>query len=210
MKWKKGVLTGGPSVGKTTCLGLARAYGCQIVPEQATVVIKEGKHLPWDDHIAFQWEVLCRQIEAEQNLSNSESPVLLDRGLYDAIAYRLVHGWKVQTFLRRLRPKQYDIAFVFPALNHWHHDGIRYEDPHFAREITPYLIRVYEDQGIPVVKVPEGTPEERTAFILRHFDWLPNRRRIPTAGVKRRSAVYLPLLSPTCGLAADEAELALI
>jgi predicted ATPase len=190
----RAVFTGGPSVGKTTCLGLAQRLGCQIVPELATQVIKEGKFLPWIDHIAFQWQVLKLQIAAEQQLVDSDCPVILDRGVYDAIAYRLVNGRQLQGFLQRLQPQRYDVAFVFsPLTDIWEDDGIRYEDPHFAREITPCLIKVYQAQGIPVVVVPQGTPEERMAFVLRHLDWSPEFSAFEPARASSRSAQYSPL-----------------
>lgn len=186
------VITGGPSVGKTTCLGLAQQRGCNVVPELATQVIMEGKVLPWVDHIGFQWEVLRRQIAAERRVVNSASPVIMDRGVYDAIAYRMVHGWQVQDFLKRLQPKRYDVAFIFPPLtNTWQDNGVRYEDPHFARELTPFLKRVYEDAGIPTVQVPEGTPEERLEFILRTLKWTP-RGCAGSAVAIDCPALYLP------------------
>ncbi|MBX9690049.1 MAG: ATP-binding protein, partial [Candidatus Obscuribacterales bacterium] len=48
------VITGGPSVGKSTLLNELRKNGFAVVSEQATEVIKEGKILPWENRDLFQ------------------------------------------------------------------------------------------------------------------------------------------------------------
>lgn len=178
----KVAFTGGPSAGKSTVIRKVEALGFRVVHELATEVINEGVYLPWHNHVRFQFEVLRRQEIAEARLSHITRPVFMDRGVYDAIAYRMVHGWKVQDFLLQLQPQRYDVAFVFPPLGTWDANGVRYEDPDFAREITPYLTRVYEAQGIPVVRVPDGTPEERVAFILRSLKWTERTPQMDVAG----------------------------
>lgn len=195
------VFTGGPSVGKSTIIRMLSLLGFPVINEIATEVIEQGmkkgirSFLPWEDHLSFQWEVLQRQLEAEAAVEQATLPVFLDRGVYDAIAYRMVHGWKVQDCLQQLEPARYDVAFIFPPLGTWDDNGVRYEDPDFAREITPYLTRVYESQGVRTVQVPDGTPEERTRFILQTVRQAGAIRRpqMAAAPFRRKRLYQLPL-----------------
>ena len=69
------VITGGPSVGKTTIItGLAQ-LGFTVVEEFATKIIKEGELLPWVDRVGFQTEVLRRQLFAEESIKCTEEIV---------------------------------------------------------------------------------------------------------------------------------------
>ena len=64
----RAVITGGPSVGKTTIISQLSQRGFKVVEEFATQIIKEGQVLPWVDRIGFQEEVLKRQLAAEAEL----------------------------------------------------------------------------------------------------------------------------------------------
>lgn len=63
------VITGGPSVGKSTLLNELRKSGFTVVPEQATAVIKEGKILPWKNFLSPGIPVLA--FEPLANLLNA-------------------------------------------------------------------------------------------------------------------------------------------
>src|SRR5580658_9663936 len=82
-KTMRAVITGGPSVGKTTIITLLAERGFRVVEEFATQIIKEGKILPWVDRSKFQAEVLRRQVQAESAIRNYPGPIFLDRGLFD-------------------------------------------------------------------------------------------------------------------------------
>ena len=43
----RAVITGGPSVGKTTIIAMLAELGYPVLQEFATQVIKEGEFLPW-------------------------------------------------------------------------------------------------------------------------------------------------------------------
>src|SRR3954471_14543898 len=77
------VITGGPSVGKTTLITLLQERGFPVIHEFATQIIKEGVFLPWVDRKSFQVEVLRRQVAAEAEIAENGLPVFLDRGLFD-------------------------------------------------------------------------------------------------------------------------------
>jgi predicted ATPase len=162
----KVVLTGGPCVGKSTLIEMLEARGFPVVHEQATAAIKDGID-PCTDHEAFQFNVLNRQLHAEARLSSA--PLLfLDRGTFDGIPYREVYGRKVPSFFAALQPGSYDVCFLLDTLEDWENDGVRYESADFSGEIQPYFARVYEDNGIPVIRVPVMPPEARLQFILSH------------------------------------------
>ena len=59
------VVTGGPCAGKTTLITRLGELGHPILPEAAAEVIIEGIHHPSRDPVAFQREVLRRQLGRE-------------------------------------------------------------------------------------------------------------------------------------------------
>lgn len=161
----KVVLTGGPCVGKSTLIRMLEARGFPVVHEMATAAINDGVD-PCTDHEAFQFDVLNRQRRAEASLSSA--PLLfLDRGTFDGIPYREIYGRKVPDFFATLQPGSYDVCFLLETLE-WENDGVRYESADFSGEIQPYFARVYENNDIPVVRVPVMPPEARLHFILTH------------------------------------------
>jgi predicted ATPase len=162
----KVVLSGGPCVGKSTLIRKLEERGFLVVHEQATEVISDNGPMPWDDHEAFQYEVLRRQQAKEASLQ--QAPLLfLDRGAFDGIPYRQVYGRSVPEFFGDLQPGMYDVCYLLDPLP-WEADGLRYESSEFTAEINPMFARVYEECGIPVVRVPVmENAEARLQFILR-------------------------------------------
>lgn len=107
----KFVITGGPSVGKTTIVTGLQNIGYKVVHEIATRTIKEGKFLPWVDRQKFQAEVLRRQLSAEAAILDFDKPVILDRGLFDGEAYYLYDKLPVPNAFGNLDASQYAAAF---------------------------------------------------------------------------------------------------
>lgn len=160
------VITGGPCVGKTTLVKSLRQSGYQVVDEAAAQLITEGTFLPWVDRDLFQKELLLRQYQLEAAVPADGSPVFFDRGIFDACAYYLVEGKAVPDFLLSTGSARYDVAFLLEPLPFWENDGVRFEDLSFTQKITPLLADVYSARGIPVIKVPVMTPDERLSFVL--------------------------------------------
>lgn len=150
-------------MGKTTVAGILANMGFLVTPEIATQVIQEGVFLPWVDHAAFQRECARRQLAMESILQNCGRDLVCDRGIHCLAAYRRVQGLDIVVPTKR---GGYDVCFVFDEVPAWDNDGIRYEDPSFTREITPYMTDAYEAKGVPVVRVPFMTPRDRAMFIL--------------------------------------------
>src|SRR5947209_13855687 len=87
---KSYVITGGPSVGKTTVIQLLREKGYTVLPEAARMIIEEestkgSEVLPWKNLARFQAEVARRQFRQEE--TNQFETRFLDRSLIDGYAY---------------------------------------------------------------------------------------------------------------------------
>jgi len=160
------VITGGPSVGKTTIITLLQKRGYQVIDEQATKILKEGKILPWEDRHAFQNEVLRRQLDEEARLNDENRIVFLDRGVFDGEAYFIYDKLFVPTTFSRLNADRYDLAFLVEELPFYEANDIRRENLEFTRELTKIMERCYIKRGVPVVRVPFMTPEERVNLII--------------------------------------------
>src|SRR3990167_1820435 len=88
------VITGGPSVGKTTLIKALRRKGLPVAVEVGSVVIRHGLYHPAKDRRAFQSAVLQRQLQVERRLPRNRRH-FLDRGLLDGVAYYLIDGLAV-------------------------------------------------------------------------------------------------------------------
>lgn len=161
------VITGGPSVGKTTIVSRLEAQGFTVVHEQATQIIKEGQFLPWVDRQAFQCEVLRRQLAAEASLLENKGPVFLDRGLFDGEAYYIYDKLDVPSVFNNLDASQYSLAFLIEELPFFDANEVRRENLAFTREITRILEWCYASRNVPVIRVPAMSPVERVEFVLK-------------------------------------------
>lgn len=160
------VITGGPSVGKTTIISLLQQRGFSVVHEQATQIIKEGQVLPWVDRKAFQSEVIRRQLEAEAALNDSQELIFLDRGLFDGEAYYIYDKLDIPPVFAEYNASRYALAFLVEMLPFFDANEIRRENLDFTKEITDILESCYTSRNIPVIRVPALSPEERVDFVL--------------------------------------------
>lgn len=160
------VITGGPSVGKSTLINELRKSGFAVVPEQATEVIKEGKILPWENRDLFQREVLKRQLEAEAPFYDSKDTVFVDRGVFDGEAYYQCDGIEPPSVFKELSAMQYSKVLLLEPLGVFVQDGIRFENIEFTVRITQVLHDVYSAKGLEVIRIPAGTVERRSQVAL--------------------------------------------
>jgi predicted ATPase len=161
----KFVITGGPSVGKTTIVNGLANRGFRVVHEIATQVITEGKILPWEDRRKFQAEVLRRQQSAEASILDFDKPVILDRGLFDGEAYYVVDKMPVPQAFDSLDASQYALAFLVEPLDFFDENDVRRENLEFTREISVVLRHCYASRNVKVVHVPAMPPTERINFV---------------------------------------------
>ena len=171
---RKVVITGGPSVGKSTLAKLLRSVGFTVSMEQAVKVLKEKRvpH-PTVNRDAFQLEVLRRQLNAERRKKRISGIGFLDRGAFDGIAYYLCDGLPVPTVFDGIDPKRYSLVLLLDDLSRFVYDGNRFEDYQFTKRITPLLSQVYSERGIPVIPVPALPPVERLNFVLAILGYEP-------------------------------------
>ncbi len=163
----RAVITGGPSVGKTTIIqGLAQ-LGFTVVEELATQLIKEGELLPWVDRVGFQNEVLRRQLFAEERLKRAEEIVFLDRGLFDGEAYYIYDKLPVPDLFKELDASKYTVAFLVEPLDFFEANEIRQKESlEFCKEVSKILEDCYSSRGVRVIRVPSMSREERVEFVL--------------------------------------------
>lgn len=162
------IITGGPSVGKTTLVNQLKDKGFSVVDEIATQILQEGiTPAPWIDRNAFQEEVLRRQLVSTARTNGNERVYILDRGIFDGAAYYICDGLAVPPVFDTLNVPDYQLVFLLEELPIFEDNGIRFENLEFTRRITPVLEKCYMDRGIPVLRVPCFPPEERLRFVLK-------------------------------------------
>ena len=161
------VITGGPSVGKTTIISMLKERGYAVVSEQATQIIKEGDFLPWVDRDRFQKEVLRRQLAVESEFADADRPVFLDRGLFDGEAYYICDGLPIPSIFSTMQASRYALALLIEELPFFDHNGVRFEDLDFTRKFTPVVERCYTSRNVKVERVPAKPPEERVDLVLQ-------------------------------------------
>jgi predicted ATPase len=160
------VITGGPSVGKTTLISLLCELGYMVVQEQATEIIREGVFLPWVDRTAFQAEVLHRQLACESALPDNDEPVFLDRGLFDGEAYYIHDKLPVPQCYFDLDASKYTLALLIEELGTFDKNEIRRENIEFTRAITSILEECYQSHQVKVVRIPALSPQERVELVI--------------------------------------------
>jgi predicted ATPase len=160
------IVSGGPSVGKTTLTRALRREGLPVIIEAGTSVIEEGVYHPAKDRHSFQMAVLERQLQLETKRKRGRVN-WCDRGLLDGPAYYLNDGMPVPAEFDHVDVSHYLVCFLLEPLATFERDGIRpqFEDLEFTRRITPLLEQCYLQRGIQVVRVPDMPVVDRIAFI---------------------------------------------
>ena len=187
----KAVITGGPSVGKTTIVNGLGQLGYRIVNEIATQIIKEGRILPWVDRQKFQAEVLKRQQSAEASILDFDQTVILDRGLFDGEAYYLHDKLPVPSVFSNLDSSQYDVAFLIEPLSFFEANEIRQnESLKFTKEISVILEHCYASRNVKVIRVPAMPAVERIEFVKSQVDTL-KKGKATTVEQAAHQAAYM-------------------
>ena len=173
------VLTGGPCSGKSTALAEIARRGFAVIPEAAAAVILEGILHPDRDPLAFQREVLRRQLKAEA--AAPPGTVFEDRGIGDHFGY-------LENYRRRrgvdLRPafgeelerawdaarRRYGTVFLLEPAPVFRPEPFRREEPSEAAAIHRALAEAYGERHPRVVPIPWGPVAERVDEILRRVD----------------------------------------
>jgi predicted ATPase len=169
------VLTGGPCSGKSTTLIEIGRRGHETIPEAAARIILEGKLHPARDSLAFQREVLRRQIAAEA--AAPERPVFVDRGVgdhYGYLAYYLARrgidllpefGEELDRAWQDALPRYRAVFFLAPNPT-FRPEAYRREDAEEALLIHRSLSEAYRARHPRVIEVPWGPVGDRADSIL--------------------------------------------
>lgn len=166
---KKFVITGGPSIGKTTVIEILASRGYATVPEAARMIAEEEKikntdFLPWKNLAKFQELVFQRQIELEAR-AHGET-VFIDRGVVDGVGYCRFGKVPVPEGIYAVGKNRYDKVFLLEPLGIYEEDGIRSRKFEDAEKLHTYVIDAYKEFGYQLTSVPVLPPEERVDFIL--------------------------------------------
>jgi predicted ATPase len=167
---KKYVLTGGPSVGKTTVIEILASRGYTVVPEAARQIIQEERQkgsdiLPSKNLKRFQECVAERQLLDEEKATGDI--VFLDRSLIDGYAYCVLGNVSVPAIVSENGRGRYDTIFFLESLGAYIEDGIRSRTLEDATKIHLKIKEVYSEFGYHPISVPVLPPEERVDFILK-------------------------------------------
>lgn len=168
---KKYVLTGGPSVGKTTVLTLLKEKGYLVLPESARPILeqeqaKEDGILPTNNPEKFQEMVAIRQAEKEKDLEGDIA--FLDRSLIDGYAYCILSNVSKPKLIEQYAYNAYEKIFILDRLP-FIDDGTRWEDSEKAQKIHKIIEDTYKNFNYELITVPVLPPEERVQFILERL-----------------------------------------
>ncbi len=168
------VITGGPSVGKTSLIARLEQMGYQTVSESARTIIDESaiKGLSVEglrsDEKRFQEEVarLKTKIEAKHDKGTL---TFLDRGMHDTLAYLRLYNFKVEEWVKELMTEaSYRKVFLLEALDDYERDYARTEDHEMVRRLPRLLHDAYAEYGMEPIHIKAGTIDKRLKAILDH------------------------------------------
>ena len=170
---KKYVLTGGPSIGKTTLIEILASMGYKVIPEAARIVaeeerLKNSEILPWKNVKLFQEKVAELQIKLEEE--TSAEFVFMDRSIIDGYGYSKFAETETPSLINETARNRYDKIFVLDPLPHFEKDGLRFEDAETAKKIHQLIIEGYIHFGYEQIFVPVLSPKERVEYILKRIN----------------------------------------
>ena len=181
------VITGGPSVGKTSIIKELENMGEIICEEAATDIISayqnQGIMEPWElDN--FEVEVYLEKVKREKRSIDHARAynrpfIFVDRGLLDTLVYLETNN-KLATdeyeFISN-HLSSFDISNYYKAVFYVEphsgkefiakQGGVRHEDTNEAIRLGKEVHRVYKKAGIPTIVVPSDmSPKKRAEYVL--------------------------------------------
>ncbi len=166
------VITGGPCSGKTTVINLLKEKNYKVIPEVATIIIKENLNkddteiLTWKNFKKFQKEVIKRQLKYENMLNNEEGIVFLDRGIYDSIAYLKKEKIEDKSLFKVCK-SDYDIIFILEPLPFLESNDIRRESEEERKLIHFLIYDTYKEYFDRIFIIHVYNPRKRVEEILK-------------------------------------------
>jgi len=163
------VITGAPSCGKTTLIGLLADEGFRTVTEAARQFIEkemsDGCSIDemHERGAALQQRLLDIKLSMEDSLLPA-AVSFLDDAVPGSISWYRLFGLNPNTALSHCFQHRYASVFVLDPLP-LELDGIRFEDD-FTGILDEWIEHDYTALGYAVVRVPVMTPEARLRYIL--------------------------------------------
>ncbi len=169
---KRYVLTGGSYAGKSTLIRLFQQQGIKTVPEAAEILIgeelqKTGVHPDLQDKFAFVEEILQKRIALESEVQDYESPVFIDRGIPDGMAYcQLYRREPSAAYHAAVQKFRYEKVFFLELLEGYVPNEVQREDQETRVKVHCLLGETYSKLGYKVVTIPVLPVEKRAELIL--------------------------------------------
>ena len=169
-KMTKIVLIGGPSCGKSTLIEMLSRKGYNTIPEVAKdLILKRGLINPRDKqkYSQLQDEIALEQTRRENILYN-EDTTFLDRGIHDNIAYCEKYLGLIPDLTKKLisEHKGYDRIFFLERLPFVKKNFRIENDESEAIELHNRILKVYQNLGYNLEKIPALPKEERLNYLL--------------------------------------------
>ncbi len=181
MNPKRIVITGGPGTGKTSVIKALETMGFysfhEIIRSMTLEAKKQGNAEDFStnpltfvsDPYLFNQKLLQGRIAQFESASSLKDPVVFyDRGIPDVLAYMNYFKQEFDTdFIAACTKNLYDQVLLLPPWQAiYKSDNERLESFEQAIEIHEHLDTTYKSFGYIPKIVPEGSIEERTAYVL--------------------------------------------
>ncbi len=181
MTKKRVVITGAPGTGKTSVIHKLEASGyfcfhevirtmTQELKKNNGSEIKSNPIVSTTDPHLFNSKILDARVQQFNDaLTNENSILFYDRGIPDVLAYMNYFNQKDDhNFITQCKACEYDHIFILPPWKEiYTSDEERFETFEQAEDIHHHLFNIYTDLGYQCIKVPFGSVEQRTDFILQ-------------------------------------------
>ena len=176
MKYKRIVISGGPSSGKTTIINALEREGHYCFHEISRELIKSAKANGIDqpflnDPEKFNANLMQARIQQYKAAKKLQVDTFYDRGVHDIVGY-MHYGKQTipKLFIEACNKSNYDLVFLLPPWNDIHvQDNERYETFEQAKEIYNCLYKAYAEFGYQIIEVPTGSVVQRKEFILKNL-----------------------------------------
>ena len=177
---RKHVLTGGPSVGKTTLLRELKKQRFSTLEETARDLILQEKQkqefnpsyepkLPTTH--PYEFEVALYDCQKHQELHLPNKDIILDRSLVDIIAYSDYLGIVLPRDLKNdVRNANYSTIFLLDQLDLFEKDNVRFENASEAKVLHGLIENTYNKFGFDVVNVPNIGVQPRAEFVANYIN----------------------------------------
>lgn len=163
------VVTGAPSCGKTTLIGLLADEGFRTVAEAARQFIErktsDGRSI--DEIHQHGAELQRRILDIKLSVEDALPPadvIFLDDAAPGSVSWYRLFGLDPNTALPHCFHHRYASVFVLDPLP-LELDGLRFEDD-FTGILDDWIERDYTALRYAVVRVPVMTPEARLEYVL--------------------------------------------